>query len=253
MAAKIKSKTKISQIRKLSGLSQFEFADRIGISQGALSQIERGYSHAAFDTLKKISDEFNINCNWLIRGLGDIFLADEPKTTSPVMPSKNKVQIPLVKQEAHAGYVDGCSDDEYIKSLDVYQIPGFEKGNYRLFEVVGDSMIPTIYPGEIVVCEFIKKVKDLNNGTLTVIISKEGIVAKRLFFHDNNKSEFILKSDNLKFRPYSLKEKDIVQVWKIRAKITSLFTDSFDTKRIEKLEEDMENLKTQVKRLKKHG
>lgn len=256
-------KSRIVTLREIMGYSQKDFAERVGITQGALSQIESGKSHASFDTLKKISDEFNINCNWLIKGIGQVSLE---KSEGPLMPEvristtltqlsvmKEKALIPLVKEEAHAGYVTGFEDGEYIKTLDVYQIPGFEKGNYRLFEIVGDSMIPTIHPREIVVCEFVKDWALLENGTLCVLISKEGIVAKRAYYYEDNRATIILKSDNQKFKTYSINLDEILEVWIIKAKITSLFTDGemLDAKRIERLEADITLLKEQFQELKK--
>jgi|GEM_PF-833351 len=256
-------KSRVVTLREIMGFSQKDFAEKIGITQGALSQIESGKSHASFDTIKKISDEFNINCNWLIKGIGQVSLEKSEElhvpevrisTTLTQLPSmREKALIPLVREEAHAGYVTGFEDGEYIKTLDVYQIPGFEKGNYRLFEVAGDSMLPTIHPREIVVCEFVKTWTDIENGTLCVLISKEGIVAKRAYYYEDNRSAIILKSDNPKFKTYSMPVEEVLEVWTIKAKITSLFTDAeaLDAKRIERLEADISLLKEQFQELKK--
>jgi len=252
-------KSRIVALRELMGYSQQDFADKIGITQGALSQIESGKSNASFDTIKKISDEFDVNCNWLIKGIGEVSLGKE--TTPPINLSTRKqsvnmtekVLIPLVKQEAHAGYIKGHSDAEYIKTLDVYQIPGFERGNYRLFEIVGDSMIPAIHPHEIVVCEFVSDWEKIENGLLSIIISKEGIVVKRLYCYEGDKSTLILKSDNTNYKTYSIKVGEVLEIWVIKAKITSMFADGegMDSKRIERLEADINLLKDQFKELRK--
>jgi transcriptional regulator with XRE-family HTH domain len=253
-------KSRITELRELLKYSQKDFAEKIGITQGALSQIESGKSNASFDTLKKISDEFNINCNWLIKGIGEVSLSDVENILPDVRVTpiiqfammKDKALIPLVKQEAHAGYIQGYEDAEYIKTLDVYQIPGFERGNYRLFEVVGDSMVPTIHPGEIVVCEFVKDWKSIENGVLAVVIAKEGIVAKRIFLYEEHRASLILKSDNSHYKTYSVDSHDVLEVWRIKAKITSLLNETdIDSRRIERLESDLIQLKAQVDELRK--
>lgn len=249
---------RITMLRELLQLSQVKFAQKIRISQGALSQIESGKSQISLDTLRNLSNELNVNCNWVVNGVGDIFYDDKSKsqefTAQKVLvnvKSNNLSAIPLVQEEAHAGYIEGFEDPEYIKTLKVYQIPGFENGSYRLFEIEGESMIPTVYPREIVICEHIDNKDAVENGTLCVVITKDGIVAKRVYYYENDKKLLILKSDNSRFKTYSLESKKILELWKIKGKITSVFIESglVDAKRMEKLENDLEMLKNEVRKL----
>jgi len=241
--------TRVVKLRELLNFSQQDFAEKVGITQGALSQIESGKSQASFDTLRKISDEFNVNCNWLIRGLGEVLI--ETARARRDIRTAEKASIPLIKEEAHAGYVKRWQDKEYINQLDVYQIPGFEKGDYRLFEIIGDSMMPSLHPGEIVVCEFARDWTKIENATLGVLITKEGILAKRIHLYPDQTDSIILKSDNQNYKTYSLPRADVGEIWTIKAKITSRFVTSndFDYKRMEKLETDLNLLKSQVSNL----
>ncbi|UII20033.1 XRE family transcriptional regulator [Fulvivirga ligni] len=252
---------RVTMLRELLQMSQVKFAERINISQGALSQIENGKSQISLDTLRSISNELNVNCNWLVNGNGDIFQQEEDEDDATADRRNEKVSIelvhegdsiiPLVKEEAHAGYIGGYNNPEYLKTLDVYKIPGYQNGNYRLFEIEGESMIPTIYPREIVICSHVEDPTRIENGTLCVIVTSDGIAAKRVYFYENDKSLFILKSDNSKFKTYSIQDKKVSEIWKIEAKITSVFVESglVDAKRIEKLENNLETLKNEVKKL----
>src|ERR1700721_943975 len=49
----------ISQIRQERGLSQAEFARRLGTSQSAVNRIEHGRQNLSLDTLGRISDVLN--------------------------------------------------------------------------------------------------------------------------------------------------------------------------------------------------
>lgn len=250
---------RIIMLRELLQMSQVKFAEKIKISQGALSQIESGKSQISLDTLRNLSTELNVNCNWVVHGTGDIFHGEvqvkqqNPPAQKVFVDVKNEGSpaIPLVGEEAHAGYIESHEDPEYIKTLKVYQIPGFENGSYRLFEIEGESMIPTIYPGEIVICEHIENKESVENGTLCVLVTKEGIVAKRVYYYEDDKKLLILKSDNSKFKTYSLESKKALEIWKIKGKITSVFIESglVDAKRMEKLENDLEMLKREVRKL----
>lgn len=252
------TKSRIALLRELLGLSQSDFAEAIGITQGALSQIETGKSKISMHTLKQICLEFNASCDWLVLGTGNMFMNSEkhPKL-SPVrhsiltMDLGKSTLIPLIREEAHAGYIQGHRDTEYLNTLDVYKIPGFEEGNYRLFEINGDSMIPTIYPREMVVSEFVEEWEKLENGTLCVVITEDGIVAKRLYFYDENKNLLILKSDNSKFQTYTVDISEVHEIWLIKAKITSVFAPNtnFDNHKFESLESDIHRLKSQMNKI----
>lgn len=237
------------------GLSQKEFAEEVGISQGALSQLEAGRSRISLDTLQKMSLCFKANCNWLVNGKGDIFLKEATRNKVKVrssvlrMDMKDMSLIPLIKEEAHAGYINGHKDKDYISTLDVYKIPGFDNGNYRLFEVSGDSMMPTIHPREIVVAEFAGEWEDIENGTMCIIIAEDGIVAKRAYFYEEDRSMLILKSDNSSYKTYSLPLDDIMEIWLIRARITNIFggDSKINVERLESLESDIRMLKAQMR------
>ncbi|UII26457.1 LexA family transcriptional regulator [Fulvivirga maritima] len=251
---------RVTMLRELLQMSQVKFAEKINISQGALSQIENGKSQISLETLRSISNELQVNCNWLVNGTGDIFQQDEEEAYEEVRKSeKVSIQlvydgqsiVPFVKEEAHAGYINGYDDPSYLQTLDVYKIPGYQNGNYRLFEIEGESMTPTIFPREIVICSHIENRETIENGTLCVIVTKEGIVAKRVYFYENDNQLFILKSDNSKFKTYSIQDKKVLEIWKIEAKITTVFVESglVDAKRIEKLENNLETLRREVRKL----
>lgn len=57
-------------LRNLARLSQAEFAHMIKLSQGRLSDIERGKNKPSADTLVAVSEFFNISASWLLQGTG---------------------------------------------------------------------------------------------------------------------------------------------------------------------------------------
>ncbi|KRE73925.1 helix-turn-helix domain-containing protein [Paenibacillus sp. Soil750] len=50
---------KIKQIRKVNYMTQIEFSKLIGISQGAISQIEKGKAKPTIETLQEIKQVFS--------------------------------------------------------------------------------------------------------------------------------------------------------------------------------------------------
>lgn len=52
--------TAVKQLRKKQGLSQVELAERSGLNQTALSQIENGNRRPNAESLKKLTDYFKV-------------------------------------------------------------------------------------------------------------------------------------------------------------------------------------------------
>jgi transcriptional regulator with XRE-family HTH domain len=61
------------RIRELRGYdaTQQEFADRIGISQNYLSNVERGKAEVGAEILLRIAHEFGKSIEWLLVGSND--------------------------------------------------------------------------------------------------------------------------------------------------------------------------------------
>ena len=56
---------RVKAVRKDAGLSQTEFGQRIGLSFGGISDIERGKTDSTLQTRRAICAEFNVNPLWL--------------------------------------------------------------------------------------------------------------------------------------------------------------------------------------------
>lgn len=59
---------RIKQIRKSYSMSQAAFASLIGISQGTLSEIEKGKFNPSVETVISISKQFEVRTDWILRG-----------------------------------------------------------------------------------------------------------------------------------------------------------------------------------------
>jgi transcriptional regulator with XRE-family HTH domain len=60
--------------RELLGFSQKEFADKLGVSQKAISQWERGERAIPAVILKELKEHLNLNIDWLLTGEGEPFI-----------------------------------------------------------------------------------------------------------------------------------------------------------------------------------
>lgn len=70
---------RIKSLRKHLSMNQNEFGSKIGLSQRAVSWMEKEGNTVIPQNIKIICDTFNVSENWLLNGEGDMFRpADEP-------------------------------------------------------------------------------------------------------------------------------------------------------------------------------
>lgn len=80
---------RIKQVRQHLHLNQKKFADAVGISQGNLSDIERGKFSPSVETIISVSRYSNISTDWLLKGTGPgpedkPLQVAQPKELSPI-------------------------------------------------------------------------------------------------------------------------------------------------------------------------
>jgi transcriptional regulator with XRE-family HTH domain len=115
--------------------------------------------------------------------------------------NSGKENVVFVPVRARAGYLNGYADPEFVSGLPAYTIPGLHSGNYRLFEIEGHSMYPTLHPGDVVIGQNIDQMLDVRDDRIYVVITKnEGVVVKRVLNRLKKDGKLILKSDNYKDR-----------------------------------------------------
>jgi len=122
-------------------------------------------------------------------------------------------------------------------------------GDYRAFEIIGDSMLPTP-SGSIIVGEKIESLEDTKNGQAYIVVSKnEGIVYKRIQKNNKSKSKITLESDNPNYQPYQINAEDIVELWQAQVVIGKVASQQrWDVNSLANL---VNNLQDQVSTLKK--
>ena len=134
------------------------------------------------------------------------------------MDSAGKENVIMVPVKARAGYLNGYADPQFINTLPAYRLPGLNHGTYRIFEVEGSSMYPTLNGGDLVICSFVENLMSVRDDRLYVVVTKtDGIVVKRCLNRFEKDGKLILKSDNYKDRDLYptivCHQEDIVEIW----------------------------------------
>ncbi|MFT3947022.1 MAG: LexA family transcriptional regulator [Agriterribacter sp.] len=239
----------LKYLRKLRGWTQEEFATKLGIKRSLVGAYEEERADPRIDVLEKLCDMFKLTLDDLMRrDLTEIKGNYLAKRRQQKLMSENNL-IHFVPVKAAAGYLAGYADAEFIDELNTFTLPMLAGGNYRAFEIVGDSMLPTP-SGSIIVGEKIETLDDARSSQAYIVVSRnEGIVYKRLEKNNRNKAKVTLVSDNPSYQPYQVNSEDILELWlaqMVVSKVTS--QQRWDVNQLASL---VNNLQEQVTVLKK--
>lgn len=228
----------IKFLRKKRNLTQQQFADLLGIKRSMIGAYEEDRASPKMDNMKQIANYFGITVDELVsEKITDKWLDERDKkkekenevkagnlrVLSITVDQNDNENIELVPVKASAGYVNGYSDPEFVKELPKFHLPMLKGGTFRAFEIKGDSMLP-IQPGSIVVGEYLDDWKQIKSNETYVVISKnDGIVYKRIITKSKESKSYILKSDNKAYEPYNIDLDEILEIWKAKAYISTVF------------------------------
>ena len=70
---------RIRELRKALGITQKEFAEKIGLRQNAISNMEKEKYPITTQNLKSICSQFHVNEAWLRTGEGEMFVEDNER------------------------------------------------------------------------------------------------------------------------------------------------------------------------------
>ena len=239
----------IKYLRKLRGWTQEEFAQKLRIKRSLLGAYEEERAEPRIDVLEVVCDIFKLTLDEILRkDLSDNKGNYLAKRRAQKLAS-GRSDIPFVPVKAAAGYLAGYADPEFVDELNTFTLPMLAGGEYRAFEIVGDSMLPTP-SGSVIVAEKVENMNDLKNNTTYVVVSRnEGIVYKRIMKTNKIKNKFTLVSDNPVYQPYSMNAEDVLEIWQAQLVISKAnLQQRWDVNQLAGL---VNNLQEQVTSLKK--
>jgi len=240
----------LKYLRKLRGWTQEEFAVKLGIKRSLVGAYEEERADPRLEVLEIVGDTFKLSLDELLlkdlSNTGDSFLA---KRRQQKMMSADRNIIHFVPVKAAAGYLAGYADSEFIDELNTFTLPMLAGGNYRAFEIIGDSMMPTP-SGSIIVGEKVDDSEDLKNDQAYIVVSRnEGIVYKRIVKNNRLKNKLTFVSDNPQYQPYQVNAEDIVELWQAQMVISKVSAQQrWDMNSLASM---VNNLQSQVTTLKK--
>ncbi|MFI5131116.1 MAG: XRE family transcriptional regulator [Chitinophagales bacterium] len=239
----------LKYLRKLRGWTQEEFAQKLRIKRSLLGAYEEERAEPRIDVLEVVCDIFKLTLDDLLRKDVSDNKSNYLAKRRAMKLAAGRSDIPFVPIKAAAGYLAGYADPEFVDELNTFTLPMLAGGNYRAFEIVGDSMLPTP-SGSVIVGEKVENIDDVKNNTACIVISRnEGIVYKRVQKNGRTKNKLTLVSDNPVFHPYLVNTEEILEMWQVQVVISRMNTQQ--RWNVNQLADMVTNLQEQVVTLKK--
>ncbi|TAF52381.1 MAG: XRE family transcriptional regulator, partial [Sphingobacteriia bacterium] len=170
-------------LRKLRGWTQEEFANKLNIKRSLLGAYEEERAEPKLEVQEQICHLFKLSLEELL--FQD--LAETARAGGSYLEKRRQLKMVAETQEirfvpvkAAAGYMTGYADPDFIDELNTFTLPMLAPGQYRAFEIIGDSMLPTP-SGSVIVGEKVDGLEELKSSNTYVVLSRsEGVAYKRV-------------------------------------------------------------------------
>lgn len=254
-------KQRIIQYIEYKGIAKGRFFGSIEVSASNFRS-KSLYSEVGGDVIAKISSIYpEINLEWLLTGKGNMlknenFAPDNEKTQVVIDSIVPKVvtvdktgndNIVMVPVKAAAGYLSGYGDPKFISELPTYHLPNINHGTFRMFQVNGHSMYPTLHDKGYVVGEWVENwIQNIKDDRVYIVVSKsDGVLVKRVLNRIEKYGTIYCKSDNRREYPnFAVNADELIEVWQVKMAL------SFDLPNPAQLYDRMNDLEAEVMHLK---
>jgi transcriptional regulator with XRE-family HTH domain len=165
--------------------------------------------------------------------------------------TEGKAIAVMVSVKEREAYLAGFSNEDYISTLPIFRLPYKDDVAFRIFEVQGVSMLPTMQDEDLAISRWVG-VSGLKDDRVHVLITRSnGILIKRVLYRQNE-GKVICMSDHNERGLYPnivLEVADILEAWYVVEKMTKHLPAPGEIyKRINDLEADMALIKQAIAR-----
>jgi len=241
-------------LRRELGHTQAEFAKLLGVSS-TTADIERGRTKLSGKVVTELLRQFQVNPLWLFGESDQKLIQTSNVSVIPkvvTVDSSDQDNMVLVNAKAAAGYPQNIADTSWYQELPAFDlpIPEFRNATYRGFQVEGDSMLPNLRPGDWVLARACEHVDNVSANKMYVVVLQDAVLVKKIERKPNSNNVTLVSLNEI-YPPYEIKPFQIQEMWEVNSKITFGLDATTETGLLRQLQESMDELKSQIKHVKK--
>ncbi len=216
----------LEKLKLIKGKS--DLAKHLGTYNHVINSILKGERNITVDQLHKMFQTYGVNGNYLFELSDDVFLAGHPATSDiPSIPKSaghftGRQNITLVPHRATAGYALSSQENDFSE-YPKFSIPGYEGEDLYAFEIEGDSMLPTITNGDIVVAEKMRPDERIRDNQVYIVVT-DSVVAKRIQLVKENGqvvSMRLISDNDAVYKPYEVEPSEVREILKVKVRLTN--------------------------------
>ena len=233
--------------------SMRQFAMSVDYLPQSLSEILKERRDVTIELLRKSVDAYKMNPVYIYTGEGPLFMTEEDhkslRVLTIVTSAQDDERIVHVPVPAQAGYASEMANPTFIQDLPTFTLPDYKYkvGTHRAFDVSGDSMEPTLFEGDKVICSFLEPTlweTSIKNNFVYVVVTRGDVLVKRCFNYLKQEKQLELHADNSFYEPYRIGLGEIREIWYVRAKISPFLPSPQNISNM--LREEMQELQKQL-------
>ncbi len=229
-----------------------EFSDKIGITAQSFNDIKALRRYVTIEMIVDTYNTYNINPRHILLGEqpmieensnGNIKSETGTSTLVVTVDSMGNNNIVQLDAQAAAGMPANYDNPSFFGQLPAFSLPGsqFQNGTFICVQVTGDSMHPTIYHHDWLIAEYQDDWNTIREGYVHVIVTVDGVLAKRVLNRISKRGAIVLQSDNEAYPTYEEKIENVLQIWRVKGKLSfNLRNENLDVRK------DLNWLKTKV-------
>ena len=193
----------LRKLRKERGIGQVEMAKNLGIGQSSYSRYESGAADIPTDILTKLADFFGISTDKILGRDEEQEIFGKQIVVQPELVPEDELLIPVVAT-LRCGF--GRTGEAIFKEKKPVPVSYVRRWGKEIvyYEAVGESMSPTITPGDLLITVPGAAWED---GWIVVVDVNDSDTIKRIYRSADGGIDLI--PDNSKYKPMHLTPEDL--------------------------------------------
>lgn len=202
---------RLKKLRKDLGLSQANFAEKVGMKQGSYSDVERGKYAVSAGIILALQETFKVNPAWIRTGEGDVY------TEAICTQVKKGHSISYYDLEATASMTKIFEAGSHYQPSEI-EVPGFSDCELAM-NVWGDSMAPEFQSGEIILMKAWTE-SFIEYGQVYLIITRNDHRMLKTIYPGHSDETIRCNSKNELYPPVEVKKDDIYRIYLVKGHIS---------------------------------